>query len=164
MRITKGPTPEIPTEYSVGIRMLGKELLDRDPSRRPPAAEVLKKPVVQEVVRKMLDEVKAEEDAAAPPADAPPRAGAPAAAEAGGSAPSGAKYVRDAGSYRKNEVVEYYSETHKEWLPASITNVDAEGRIMLNVKPNVWLSLDVQGSKVRPKQGADQGQPQVGFL
>merc|ERR1740138_151745 len=49
-KITKGPTPEIPSEYSVGIRMLGKELLDRDPSRRPPAAEVLKRPVVQEVV------------------------------------------------------------------------------------------------------------------
>merc|ERR1719188_547257 len=90
-RITKGPTPEIPTEYSVGIRMLGKELLDRDPSKRPPAAEVLKKPVVQEVVRKMLEEVKEEEDAAALPAEPAgprPHAPAPAAAAAGGFLPS----------------------------------------------------------------------------
>ena len=26
-------------------------------------------------------------------------------------------------------------------LPAVITNVDPDGRIMLNVKPNVWLGL-----------------------
>merc|ERR1719277_1805737 len=61
-KITKGPTPEMPSEYSSGIRNLCKELLDRDPNRRPPAAEVLKRPVVQDMVKRMLDEVKGDED------------------------------------------------------------------------------------------------------
>ena len=47
-----------------------------------------------------------------------------------------------------------HSETHKELLHAVILQVGAEGRIKLNVEPIVWLSLEVQGSKVRPVEGA----------
>ena len=106
--------------------------------------------------------VKAEEEAVARPADAAPlRMGGPAAAEADGPATPGAEYASDAGSCRRDEVVEYCSVTHKERLPASVTSVDAEGRIMVDVKPNVWLSLDVQGVKVRPGRGAEFSQPQA---
>merc|ERR1719174_526069 len=64
--------------------------------------------------------------------------------------------------YQKNDNVEYYSETHKEWLPAVITNVDADGRIMLNVKPNVWLGLEVQAAKVRPRSSGGAAASQEG--
>jgi len=180
-KITRGPTPEIATEYSANIRNLCKELLERDPARRPPAAEILKKPVVREMVRRMLDEVKAgdEGDANAGASRAEGNTGAPAssgaaapAASGGGGAegvaehkapaPSrgsgggGGQYAGDAGTYAKGQAVEYYSETHGEWLPAAVTNADESGRIMLNVKPNVWLSRAVQGAKVRPKGSGGQ--------
>lgn len=140
-KITKGPTPEVPAEYSDSVKDLCNELLDRDASKRPPAAEILKKPIVREMVRKMLNEVKSEEGGAdASPAPTPKR-----------SAASGGKYASMAGRYKQGEIVQYYSETHKEWLPATVNGVDSNGKIMLNVKPNVWISLEVQGAKVRPK-------------
>jgi NIMA (never in mitosis gene a)-related kinase len=143
-KITSGPPPDIPSEYSTGLRNLGRELLAKNPDDRPQAQDVLKKPVIQEVVRRMLDEVKGDEekgdDADKQPAVTP-------ASSNGAASRSGRR------DYQKNENVEYYSETHKEWLPAVITNVDADGRIMLNVKPNVWLGMEVQSAKVRPRGG-----------
>mmetsp|Transcript_90045 Transcript_90045/g.263241 ORF Transcript_90045/g.263241 Transcript_90045/m.263241 type:complete len:511 (-) Transcript_90045:191-1723(-) len=155
-KITKGPAPELPTDYSAGMKSLCKELLDRDASKRPPAAEILKKPVVREMVRRMLEEVKGEEDAQGGESSKPTHSSAGGGGSAGSAekkaAPAGAgKYAGDAGTYVKGQTVEYYSETHGEWLPASVTNADDNGRVMLNVKPNVWLSLEVQSAKVRPK-------------
>eukprot|EP00931_Biecheleriopsis_adriatica_P099241 TRINITY_DN7362_c0_g1_i1.p1 TRINITY_DN7362_c0_g1~~TRINITY_DN7362_c0_g1_i1.p1 ORF type:complete len:472 (+),score=114.08 TRINITY_DN7362_c0_g1_i1:68-1417(+) len=149
-RITKEPAPEIPSDYSVALRNLGKELLERDPNKRPPAAEILKRPVVQEMVRSMLDEVKGEDDKAA--------AAAPAAAPATPAA-SGGQYAANAGRYAKGESVEYYSATHGEWLPATVTAINDDGRIQLNVKPNAWISLEIQAEKVRPRQTASQAAP-----
>eukprot|EP00927_Polykrikos_kofoidii_P067269 TRINITY_DN6277_c0_g1_i1.p1 TRINITY_DN6277_c0_g1~~TRINITY_DN6277_c0_g1_i1.p1 ORF type:complete len:505 (+),score=75.58 TRINITY_DN6277_c0_g1_i1:128-1642(+) len=174
-KITKGSAPELPPEYSSSLRSLCKEIFEKDPAKRPPAAEILKRPVVQDMVRKMLEEVKGEEDSGAAGGDrererdrgdrdrerdrageaseaasshaaGTPAAGAPASARHGG-----------AGCYQKNEHVEYYSETHGEWLPAAVTNVNEDGRIMLNVKPNVWLPLKVQTAKVRPRQSGGGG-------
>lgn len=153
-KITKGPSPEVPAEYSGGVRNLGKELLDRDPSKRPQASEILKRPVVQDMVRRMLDEVKGGGDEDAKPA-ASAASGAAGSSEAAAPRTSAKGGGESAGSYQKNQAVEYYSETHGEWLPATVTNVEeGSGRIMLNVKPNVWLSLEIQTAKVRPKQAA----------
>lgn len=146
-RITKEPAPEIPSDYSVPTRQLGKELLDRDPLKRPPAAEILKRPVVQEMVRRMLDEVKGEEETAAE------KAGGSAASAAAPTRSASGSGAGHAGHYTQGEAVDYYSETHKEWLGATVTAVDADGRIQLNVKPNVWLSLEIQAAKVRPRGG-----------
>lgn len=78
--------------------------------------------------------------------------GAPNAAAHGIGKVAG-PYGDAAGRYVKNQIVEYYSETHKEWLPAQVTAIDAEGRIQVHCKPNAWLSLSQQAHKVRPKQG-----------
>jgi len=59
-----------------------------------------------------------------------------------------------AGTYKKGDVVEYHSATHCEWLPATVTDVNSDSYIMLDVKPNVWISLEVQNTKVRPPQNA----------
>jgi NIMA (never in mitosis gene a)-related kinase len=147
-KITKGPAPEVPSEYSVAMRNLCKELLDLDPVKRPPAADILKKPVVQEMVRRMLDEVKGDEE--------------PASGEKSGGGAASAKPAPKTGTvqkYQKNDAVEYYSETHGEWLPASITNVEDSGRVQLNVKPGVWLSVEVQTAKVRPRQNGGGAAP-----
>lgn len=150
-RITKEPAPEIPSDYSTATRQLGKELLDRDPLKRPPAAEILKRPVVQEMVRRMLDEVKGEEETAAEKAGGSAASAAPTRSASGSGA--GGMYSGQAGHYTQGEAVDYYSETHKEWLGATVTAVDGDGRIQLNVKPNVWLSLEIQAAKVRPRGG-----------
>lgn len=153
-KITSGSPPELPGEYSAPLRALCKDLLDRDASKRPHAAEILKRPVVQEMVRKMLDEVKEEEPSEVSRASAGGSANSAAAGAAAPQRSAASGNGRDAaGTYSRGQAVEYYSETHGEWLPAQITNVDQDGRVMLNVKPNVWLSLEVQGAKVRPRQG-----------
>merc|ERR1711920_35301 len=63
-KITRGPTPAIPDQYSDSLRELAGELLNREAQSRPPCEVILKKPVVREMVRKMLNEVKEEGTAA----------------------------------------------------------------------------------------------------
>merc|ERR1719384_2381970 len=65
-KITSGPTPELPEQYTPELQQLLKDLLERDASRRPAASDILKKPLIQDAVRKMLDEVKGEEEQQAP--------------------------------------------------------------------------------------------------
>mmetsp|Transcript_34176 Transcript_34176/g.72743 ORF Transcript_34176/g.72743 Transcript_34176/m.72743 type:complete len:508 (-) Transcript_34176:133-1656(-) len=164
-KITSGQTPELPSEYSQGLRALCREILDRDPANRPRAAMILKRPVIQEMVRKMLDEVKDDDEpsvAQGRPSSAEKRSNAPSSAAGVERRPSSRSNERDpfsqqAGSYVKNQAVEYYSETHGEWLPAQVTNADPDGRIMLNVKPNVWISLEIQARRVRPRENGGGG-------
>merc|ERR1719330_1038549 len=144
-KITHGPTPDLPEQYTPELRQLLKDLPERDASRRPAAADILKKPLIQDAVRKMLDEVKGEEEQQAPQSIDRQKSAQSQRSKAG-------KFSEMAGTYVKNQAVEYYSPTHKEWLPASVTGVDADGRVMLNVKPNVWLSLELQSERVRPRQ------------
>merc|ERR1719265_2826641 len=60
-RITRDPIPQMPQEYTQPLRTLFQEMMNRNVDRRPSATDVLKKPVVQDVVRKLLGEVKPEE-------------------------------------------------------------------------------------------------------
>lgn len=147
-RITRGPAPEVPGNYSQSLQALVRTCLSRDAAQRPPAADILKMPIIQEMVRRMLGEVKAEEESAA----AAPAAPAAAASKPPPSdKPTKGQYSDVAGTYAKGDAVEYWSDTHREWLPAKVTAVDADGRVMLNVKPDVWISLVVQGEKVRAR-------------
>jgi hypothetical protein len=66
---------------------------------------------------------------------------------------SSGAYSDSAGTFSKRDKVEYHSATHCEWLPATITSVDALGQILMDVKPNTWLSVEIQAEKVRPRQG-----------
>jgi len=131
-KICYGPLPIVPDSYSDFLRRLCRQLLDRDPKKRPSADEVLQLPEIQKVVRQMLEEVRSlqqqERKAKAVTATAP------------------------TGSYRKDDVVEYYSVTHGEWLPATIIDTDTFGRVMIDLRPGVWLSSEVQASKIRPRE------------
>eukprot|EP00916_Digyalum_oweni_P026006 GHVL01042809.1.p1 GENE.GHVL01042809.1~~GHVL01042809.1.p1 ORF type:complete len:427 (+),score=79.22 GHVL01042809.1:45-1325(+) len=55
-KIVKGPTPSIPSQYSSALRQLGQDLLNRDWRKRPSAADVLQREVVQLEIRRMLKE------------------------------------------------------------------------------------------------------------
>lgn len=146
-KICYGPLPAVPDSYSDFLRRLCRQLLDRDPKKRPSADEVLQLPEIQRVVRQMLDEVRSlqqqerkvrqENVAGAPP-------GAPKAVP--GAPPLTAP------PYRKDDMVEYYSVTHGEWLPATIIDIDTFGRVMIDLRPGVWLSSEVQTSKIRPRE------------
>merc|ERR1719456_2098751 len=107
-------------------------------------------PLVGDVVEKMegRNEAKGSEanSEAAPRSEPAPRPQ---------SVASSAAYSESAGTYSKRDKVEYYSETHREWLPANITDVDSKGRILMDVKPNTWISIEVQSEKVRPRKPAE---------
>lgn len=153
-RITRDRAPQLPSSYSSGLRDLCAEMLSRDPSSRPSAAEILKKPIVQVVVKKMLEEVQPEGGDGSRPSV--PSSNVSKASEQ--KASPGGSYAGSAGRYKKDDLVEYYSETHQEWLPAQVTDVDHSGRIMINLKPNAWISLEVQAGKVRPRK-TENGAP-----
>lgn len=44
--------------------------------------------------------------------------------------------------YRKHDLVDYWSVSHGEWLPATVVNTDLEGRIVIDLKPNTWLTKE----------------------
>eukprot|EP00927_Polykrikos_kofoidii_P017270 TRINITY_DN17840_c6_g1_i1.p1 TRINITY_DN17840_c6_g1~~TRINITY_DN17840_c6_g1_i1.p1 ORF type:complete len:659 (+),score=113.34 TRINITY_DN17840_c6_g1_i1:274-1977(+) len=158
-KITKGPTPQISSGYSDFSRQLCCEMLNRSSDARPSAESILRRPRIQEVVRLMLEEAQAahsQEDRQTPSATSEGvRSGA-----AGGDMsvalsplpPGCGPYAENAGLYRRGCLVEYYSNTHKDWLPATVTNVDSDGRIIIDLKPNTWVTREQQAVQVRPRR------------
>lgn len=55
-KITRGPTPLLPSNYSAELRQLGGDLLHRDQNARPSAQEILQRPLIQQEIRRMLRE------------------------------------------------------------------------------------------------------------
>lgn len=154
-KICRGPTPMIGPGYSDFVRNLCSEMLNRNPNLRPSAETILQRPAIQDVVRQMLDEAQAaqQEEMSKVGSDgaAPARsrvAEAPLAPVPGTCGP----YAEAAGSYRKGDLVEYHSSTHKDWLPAAVTQVDGDGQIIIDLKPNTWIPRDAQAAQVRPRR------------
>merc|ERR1719161_910919 len=80
---------------------------------------------------------------------------APAPKEA--PAAAGGKYAASAGNYKKDDLVEYLSTAHQNWLPAVVISVDSDGRILLDLKPNTWIPKEQQANVVRPRFGGAVG-------
>lgn len=137
-QITKAPIPDIPQRFSSDLKDILKLMLNRNPSDRPMAQDLLEMQPIQERARKIAD--RAERDA--PPQVCP--------------AESRRKDSQESRFLRRGDVVEYYSETHKEWVESEVIDSDSAGSVILNVKPNTWLTPDVQATKVRlpPKYDA----------
>jgi hypothetical protein len=57
-----------------------------------------------------------------------------------------------AGNYRNGDLCEYWSTSHGDWLPATIINTDALGQIIIDLKPNTWISTEEQRTKIRPRR------------
>lgn len=62
-KITRGPTPQLPSAYSSELRQLCSDLLHREQSQRPAAPEILQRPVIQMEIRRMLREEQAKSSA-----------------------------------------------------------------------------------------------------
>lgn len=55
-RIITAPLPRFPSTYSRDLGAISTELFNRDPNRRPTAASILQKPILQNEIRRMLAE------------------------------------------------------------------------------------------------------------
>lgn len=121
--------------YSDFIRCLCLEMLRSNPSSRPNAESILQRQRLCDIKKLLLDEAQAAQEHLGP-------------------------YADTAGTYRKNDNVEYYSKTHKDWLPATVINADGSGRIIIDLKPNTWISKELQAHQVRLlKRGIEQSRP-----
>lgn len=120
-KILMGTVPLLPGSYSEFLRRLCSEMLDRVPSRRPSADDILKRSQVQNVVKQLLDEAISPEKAE----------------------PS-SKVI-----FKLGDSVEYHSSTHNDWLPATVLKDDEKGRIVIDLKPNTWMSPEEQAQKIR---------------
>jgi len=160
-RITKAPTPQLPSEYSKELQEILNKLLNRNPSLRPQADEILSIPVVDDVVRRLESRGSEVNAGVAQRRDSEVKQEAEQRPQSAvSSVASHGQYSDLAGSYSKRDKVEYHSETHQEWLPANVTDVDTKGRILMDVKPNTWISVEVQAEKVRlRKPPSDQKVP-----
>eukprot|EP00931_Biecheleriopsis_adriatica_P113851 TRINITY_DN89091_c0_g1_i1.p1 TRINITY_DN89091_c0_g1~~TRINITY_DN89091_c0_g1_i1.p1 ORF type:complete len:474 (-),score=79.33 TRINITY_DN89091_c0_g1_i1:38-1438(-) len=50
--------------------------------------------------------------------------------------------------------IQYFSTTHGSWLPAWVQRVDEDGQMMINIKPNRWISRSEQALNIRLPQDA----------
>lgn len=156
-KICRGAAPTLPqtSGYSDFTRQLCADMLNRNPSARPNAEEILQKAQIQLVVRKMLDEAqqaggapRSGELPAAALGDPPPLAAGPV-----GAGPAAAPLAAEPPAFRfaKGDLVDYWSATHAEWLPATVLNDDTDGRIVIDLKPNTWITPAQQRGRVRPR-------------
>lgn len=157
-KICDRPAPDIPSSYSAELRQVCRMMLDRNPDRRPSAIDLIQLPILQDIVRKLLTEAQASDDGSSR-ASGRQRSKSPVSEEhleASSSQRrrrsediSRAPYQDSAGTYRVKDWVEYWSETHRKWLATQVIATDAEGRICIELKPNSWLTKEVQARRVR---------------
>mmetsp|Transcript_43249 Transcript_43249/g.97558 ORF Transcript_43249/g.97558 Transcript_43249/m.97558 type:complete len:522 (+) Transcript_43249:141-1706(+) len=154
-KICRGPTPQLPPSYSDFLRELCTDMLNRKPENRPSAESILQRPRMQAVVRQMLDQAHAAQGSGALASEggnSRPLLEAEAIPAAIPPPPFPGAYAEASGCYRKGDLVEYHSSTHKDWLPAVVVGVDGDGRIVIDLKPNTWISREAQASQVRPRR------------
>lgn len=137
-KICRGPIPSPPSTFSSFTRQLCSDMLNRNPNSRPSPEDILARPKIQEIVKEMLGEAQA----GVGEGDVSP----PALAEV--QIPASARQ----GAYKVGDSVEYNSTAHKDWLHATVIKADADGRIVIDLKPNTWLSREEQAVKIRPRR------------
>eukprot|EP00931_Biecheleriopsis_adriatica_P060437 TRINITY_DN362_c0_g1_i1.p1 TRINITY_DN362_c0_g1~~TRINITY_DN362_c0_g1_i1.p1 ORF type:complete len:515 (+),score=88.94 TRINITY_DN362_c0_g1_i1:30-1547(+) len=161
-RICRGPTPQLPSGYSDTLRQLCNEMLHRNPNSRPSAETILLRPAMQAMVKQMLEQAQAAHEGAAASGGSGPE-GAQEATPSLPSAPAvSGPYAECAGSYRKGDLVEYHSSTHRDWLPAQVIDVDPDGRVLIDLKPGTWIPKATQAMLVRPRRIAPPAAPVSG--
>jgi len=143
--ITKGDIPGLPQPYSPFLRQVCGEMLTRDPASRPSANLLLQQRQLQIVAMEMLCETASVEDSSGPG-----RGGCPS--ELGTTTASQP-------SYRKGDVVDFYSATIP--LPATVVEVGNDGSIIIDLKPNEWISTGQQATGIRPQRPLFEGEPEL---
>lgn len=146
-KICRGPIPTVPGNFSPFTRTLCNEMLNRNANQRPTPEDVLARPRIQSIVKELHADALADKNAEA---DKENVMAAPVAEKAMDAANGGSGQ-----SYKKGDLVEYNSTAHKDWLNATVVNADGDGRIVIDLKPNTWISKEEQSGKIRPRRGAN---------
>jgi len=60
-----------------------------------------------------------------------------------------ANKVRIPGSYAVGQEVEFWSTSSAQWIKCKVTQADPTGSVMVEVKPNVWISMEEQSQRMR---------------
>lgn len=147
-KIIRAPVPPLPSGYSSFLRQLCNEMLDRNPDRRPSPDDILARTQIQAVVKQMLEEAQAANETVISENEnekLPAHLACPQPLKVEGP------YADKAGNYRVNDLIEYYSSSHSDWLPATVTKINSEGSIIIDLKPNTWIVKADQAGKVRPR-------------
>jgi NIMA (never in mitosis gene a)-related kinase len=162
-KIIRGQIPTIPGRFSAFTRTLCSEMLNRNPNSRPGPEDILARPRIQSIVKELLGDALADrgDDERLVGLHAAimhvcPEAAAPRARSPNGKAAANGPYADSAGTYKKGDLVDYNSTAHKDWLHAIVFNVDGEGRIVIDLKPNTWLTKEEQAAKIRPRRSAKE--------
>lgn len=166
-KICHDPTPVLPSMYSKELRQIFSDMLIRDPQRRPSAAELLQRPVVQAQLGLFLSKVqisqhvgafrgngKARNDAST--AESLPKESMHTAQNDNTSSHVDAPYRSSAGTFKKGDRIQYKSETHNEWLSGVVIASYPDGQIIIDLKPRRVLSIEIQAARVRPSQAYNE--------
>jgi|EP00927_Polykrikos_kofoidii_P062398 NIMA (never in mitosis gene a)-related kinase len=169
-KIVRGPIPEVPKQYSPFVRELDLQMLNRSANMRPSTDEILKRPQIQSLARQMMEDAEDPEDGGGRRSM---RAPTPSRGSSRGSSPAPPRLPRDpsvdkqaiqapspsSAGYKPGDLVEYYSATHNDWLPASVLKVDATGGLVINLKPNTTMSKEEQLKKLRRRRSSSKSRP-----
>lgn len=121
-KITRGPTPAIPSSYSPELRQLCGDLLHREQTSRPSGQEILQRPLIQHEIRRMLREEQAKGSA---------RSNASATPATSGEAPAGRGEDRAPASERapsNGPMVQRRSEPRSEPMMRKSPSIQSEAR------------------------------------
>eukprot|EP00928_Gymnodinium_smaydae_P031798 TRINITY_DN23223_c0_g2_i5.p1 TRINITY_DN23223_c0_g2~~TRINITY_DN23223_c0_g2_i5.p1 ORF type:complete len:451 (+),score=39.28 TRINITY_DN23223_c0_g2_i5:120-1472(+) len=132
-KICRGPIP-LP-ESSEILRFLCSEMLNRTTSSRPSAKALLQQQAIKDIIKKMLTKLHDEEAAA--------------------TTRHGTLSPCENCKYAFGSLVEYKSNSHGGWLQARIIDVDCNGQVTLDIKPNTWIPVDVQAHVLRSRSSND---------
>lgn len=150
-KIVRGPTPPVPAAYSEFVRTLCSQMLSRNPDARPSPEDILAKPRIQAIVQEMVGEAMEKMDAKVDDERRGSKISVVSTPAGGMPVGGAAAYEVMAGKYQKGDLVEYNSSAHKEWLPARIIDTDAQGRVVIDLKPKTWITVQEQAVKIRPR-------------
>eukprot|EP00397_Hematodinium_sp_SG-2012_P006350 GEMP01006380.1.p1 GENE.GEMP01006380.1~~GEMP01006380.1.p1 ORF type:complete len:551 (+),score=130.54 GEMP01006380.1:505-2157(+) len=143
-KITSGTMPRWPKHP---LSAIGSELLQRDVNKRPRPRQLVTRPEFQDEIRRLkriVDEQKMFDFDVNSEIDTPAGDIEQNVENAGGCLPK-----KGVALYKIGDILEYWSQTHHEWLVTTVTAVNEEGAIQVHIKPKAWLSLQFQCEKVR---------------
>lgn len=143
-KILGATIPALPHMYSRFMDDLCKEMLERSAEKRVKCSDILQRPRIQACIKNLLEEVHGRIETGPTDLSCEDQGVEQEAAELEGP------YASTAGFFRENDLVEYNSASHLEWIPAKVVEVDGNGNVVLDAE-SAWISKEDQAVNVRPR-------------
>ncbi|CAD7956838.1 unnamed protein product [Amoebophrya sp. A25] len=154
-KIQEHPVPALPAFYSTSLRSIVQLMFSKDPRQRPGSEELLFRPLFATEAQQL------ELGRGCAIDDGEQRGNAQSSADKENAPPQ---------FYRRGQMVEYWSETHQQWIRTKVIDLElGSGDIQIDAKPGVWLKHAVRISRIRtagasssPGTGAKDQNPGTG--